>query len=378
MYSERTLPSHTAVRPTLMLVVCLYNSPYCRGPGSTQLQSTRLQKTSQMSKAMDPNSGFCRETSTFHSLHPPVPLPPPSLPLSIVSYAFSLLPAPLPPHPALLDATSAASLTYPHLISQVRTLSHSLQTNFNLSKGDVAFILSPSRLDLPVLYLSLLSIGAVVTPANPASTPSEISRLLGLVNPAIAFALSSTAPKLPVNNIRRVVLLDSPEFSALFDTQAAVSQATTDDILQTDAAVIQFSSGTTGSVKAAALSHRNFIAMVANMRATQSCQGARMLTAPMFHSMGFISVVGGVAMGTTTVVMNRPGFSEMLAAMERYRVKSVTAAPPVVVAMGRSDEVSRFDLGAMAEVVCGGAPLSVEAAVRFNKRFPGVLLRQVK
>ncbi|KAK1266803.1 4-coumarate--CoA ligase-like 5 [Acorus gramineus] len=63
--------------------------------------------------------------------------------------------------------------------------------------GDVAFLLSPLRLEIPVLSFSLLQIGAVLTPSNPLSSPSEISRQISLSRPKIAFATSSTAASLP-------------------------------------------------------------------------------------------------------------------------------------------------------------------------------------
>jgi 4-coumarate--CoA ligase len=43
-----------------------------------------------------------------------------------------------------------------------------------------------------ILYFSLLSLGVVISPANPISTDSEISWLVHLCNPVIAFATSST------------------------------------------------------------------------------------------------------------------------------------------------------------------------------------------
>ncbi|XP_072979998.1 4-coumarate--CoA ligase-like 7 [Typha angustifolia] len=329
----------------------------------------------------NPRTGFCEETATFHSLRPPIPLPPPSLPLSFPSFVFSLLPSPLPSHPALLDAASGHCLSFPQLLSRVRSLSSSSSPlRSALFKGDVAFVLSPPSLDIPILYLALLSLGVVVSPVNPASTATEISRLVSLSSPAVAFAVSSTMDKLPPG--LPVVLLDSPEFRSLLDFRGVPERDVVEDIRQSDPAAIQYSSGTTGRVKAAALPHRSFIAMTAGfhaLRPTGAEHQVGLLGAPMFHSLGFFFALKAVALGETTVVMagERFGVREMMAAAERHGATQMTTAPPVVVAMARGDEAAAgFDLGKLERVVCGGAPLHVAAAEKFRRRFPRVELLQ--
>ncbi|XP_020106386.1 4-coumarate--CoA ligase-like 7 isoform X2 [Ananas comosus] len=300
-------------------------------------------ESSSPAPSIDPRSGFCAATRTFHSLRPASPLPPPSLPLSFPSFAFSFLPSsPLPSHPALVDAANGDAISYPELLSQTRSLAAALRSTVAVSKGDVAFVLSPPRLDVPVLYLALLSLGVVVSPANPVSTPPEISRLVGLSRPSVAFATSSTAHKLPSD--LPTVLLDSPRFRSFLKADSAPVPDV--EIMQSDTAAIQYSSGTTGQVKAAALPHRSFIAMAAGFHALRPVDGPQvtLLGAPMFHSLGFFFALKGVALAETTVVMTA--------------------------------EASRYGLPALRRVVCGGAPLHVAAARRFQSRFPRVELQQ--
>ncbi|KAF3330943.1 4-coumarate--CoA ligase-like 5 isoform X3 [Carex littledalei] len=208
---------------------------------------------------IDPRSGYCNESKTFYSLRPAVPLPPPSLPLSFTSFAFSLLPSPLPSHPAIVFASTGDTISYPDLLSRVRFLAANLQCRASISKGDVAFILSPTSIDVPILYLALLSLGAVLSPANPVSTPSEISRLVNLSKPSLAFATSSTAHKLPEN--LPIILLDSLQFQSFMQSNQNSNADTLVEVSQSDIAVIQYSSGTTGRIKAAALPHRAFVSM---------------------------------------------------------------------------------------------------------------------
>ncbi|KAJ8458420.1 hypothetical protein OPV22_031346 [Ensete ventricosum] len=321
--------------------------------------------------SLDHCSGFDASTRTFHSLRPPVPLPPMSRPFSFASFIASLLPSPFPAKPTV------AALTFPDLFSQVRSLAAALCSEAGLAKGHVALVLAPTSLDIPPLYLALLSLGAVVSPANPASTPSELPRLVELSRPRLAFAISATAAKLPRHIT--TILLDSPRFRSFLSGGGGDTVAL-EEVLQSDVAAIQYSSGTTGTVKAAALSHRSFIAMVAGFHACQQPRpvGAEvsLLGAPLFHSMGFFFMLNGVALGDTTVVMGGGGgVTEILRAAERYRATQLSVSPPVVVAMARWAE--RIDLGALEQVICGGAMLHEATVEQFIARFPDVKLCQI-
>ncbi|WVZ80316.1 hypothetical protein U9M48_027802 [Paspalum notatum var. saurae] len=323
----------------------------------------------------DARSGYSAATGTFRSLRPPVPLPPPEAPLSLPAFVASLLPSLPPAHPAFLDAATGESLSYPAFLSRARALAGALRRR-GLARGDVAFVLAPAGLDVPVLYFALLTLGAVVCPANPALTPAEVAHLAALSGASVAFAVSRTAAKLPPG--LPAVLLDSDEFRASLQSNGGGDDtASIVTVRQSDTAAIQFSSGTTGRVKAAALPHRGFIAMAAGARALfgrpRPGRERTLLTAPLFHSMGFAFVMRGVALGQTTVVATdavaRAGVKGVVAAAERWAVAEMTAAPPLVVAFAK-DATCR--LPALERIICGGAPLPVSAAERFRRRFPDV------
>uniref|UniRef100_J3KVD4 4-coumarate--CoA ligase n=1 Tax=Oryza brachyantha TaxID=4533 RepID=J3KVD4_ORYBR len=334
------------------------------------------------SRSVNPRTGYCATTKSFHSLRPPVPLPPPDVPLSFPEFAFTLLQSSsrlLDAHPALLDAATGEAVSFPAFLSRVRAVAGALRSRVGLRPGDVALVLAPTRIDVPVLYFGLLSIGAVVSPANPTLTRAEVSRLVSLSGASVAFAISSTASKLPAG--LPAVLLDSPHFRSLcMDEQGdGLALETAVVVRQSDTAAIQFSSGTTGQVKAAALPHRSFIAMVAGFHALHAKpQSPRknheraLLCAPMFHSMGFFFVLKDIALGVTTVVVTdtaaRAGIRGLVETAEHWEVTEMTAAPPVV--MGMTKE--RCRLTALDRIICGGAPLSMAAIERFRRRFPHV------
>lgn len=184
-------------------------------------------------RRIDPRSGFCSETRTYHSLRPPVPLPPLSQPISIVEYTLSLLRATTsspgstttPSTPFLIDSDTGRQLSYSQFLNQVHSLSAFLQSQYpSLSQNDVAFVLCPPSLHVPVLYFSLLSLGIIVSPANPLSSPSELTHLLQLTKPAIVFTTSSLSQKFPKKLKSNVIFLDKPQFQSVLSSNTSTER----------------------------------------------------------------------------------------------------------------------------------------------------------
>ncbi|XP_042502887.1 4-coumarate--CoA ligase-like 9 [Macadamia integrifolia] len=333
--------------------------------------------------SIDPKSGFCFETKTFHSIRPAVPLPPPTLSLSIADYALSLFRnSSSPGTTALIDSDTGRRLTYAEFIRQIENLAASLQTQIGLCRGDTAFILSPACLEVPILYFSLFSLGVVIAPTNPTSTSSEISRQIKLCKPVIAFAASATAHKLP--SLRHeTILLDSPEFDSMLTAGPAAearSRFQRVEVNQSDPAANLFSSGTTGPVKAVLLTHRNWISMVAgiySLRPQRASPAVLLSTVSYFHVYGLLYCVKSVAVGETVVVMRKFDLGKMRRAVEQFRVTHMAVAPPVVVAMVKDNVVMKgCDMSSLEAIMCSGAPFAEEVAQRFTERFPGVFVAQ--
>ncbi|XP_028797188.1 4-coumarate--CoA ligase-like 9 [Neltuma alba] len=332
---------------------------------------------------VDSKSGFCSDSRTFHSLRPPVHLPPPHSPLSASQYALSLrLKSPWPDSvPALIDAASSHRVSFSEFIHFSQTLASNLQSVVGLSKGDTAFVLSPNLIKVPILYFALLSLGVVVSPANPISTRAEISHLFRLSSPVIAFTTSSTAQNLPHSLRLGVILLDSPEFDSLMTTARSLTKPVVPrvEVSQSDIAAILYSSGTTGKVKGVMLSHRNLIALAASYDATRPQRerpAVFLYTIPYFHVYGFTYCLRSVVLSETVVLMERFRMEKMLRAVHEFRVTHLAVTPPVVVAMAKGDVTDGYDLSSLEGISCGAAPLGKDAVAAFKSKFPGVVLGQ--
>ncbi|KAB2015014.1 hypothetical protein ES319_D09G267900v1 [Gossypium barbadense] len=339
-------------------------------------------------QSIDPAIGFCSQTRTFHSLRPEVPLPPPYQPLSLPQYTLSLFRSSTVTTGGgdttfIINATKGDSLSYSEFIAQFHSLAHCLRKNYFLSGNDVALILSPPSLHVPLLYFALMSLGIVITPANPLSSDSEIAHQVQLSKPVIAFATSTTSSKLPSLK-HGTILLDSPEFiSFLSEPNVDPDVINRVQVSQHDTAAVLYSSGTTGRVKGVMLSHRNLIALIAGFYHIRHPQKGpdpphpvSFFTVPLFHVFGFFMLARAFSMGETVVFTERFEFEGMLRAIEKYKVTYMPVSPPLVLALTKSDLTNKYDISSLLMLGSGGAPLGKEVAERFKEKFPAVELVQ--
>ncbi|KAM6549640.1 hypothetical protein CsatB_021316 [Cannabis sativa] len=338
-----------------------------------------------MKDTVDPRSGFNSQTKTFQSLRPPLlNLPPENAPLTLPQYCLSILrtrPWNWSDSLALIDSDTGHRLSYSEFTRLVKTLATNLQTQIGLTKGDTAFVLSPNSLRVPILYFALLTLGVIIAPANPLSTESEIARLVQLSKPIIAFATSAITPKLE-NLIKTVVSMDSPEFDSLMLTSSTRELNSVLEVSQSDVAAIMYSSGTTGKVKGAMLTHRNLISLVASYdahawRVGKTNPSVLLKTVPYFHIYGFFSCVKAVGMGDAEVLMERFELRKMLKAIEEFEVTTASLVPPIVVALVKNTALTAaYNLSSLQTVACGGSALRKEVIEAFKARFPNVVLAQ--
>lgn len=181
-------------------------------------------------------------------------------------------------------------------------------------------------------------------------------------------------------HVAHTCLVDSVDFQSMMTRPPPPGQRVFDSISQGDVAAVMFSSGTTGQVKAVAITHRNLISTVANFYYLRGSEEAAvgLYPVPYFHIFGFHYALRSVALGEAVVVMEgRFELAKMLRAVEEWKVRNLAVVPPILVAMVKSDETEKFDLQSLVAVGCGAAPLQIDLIKAFAKKFPRVSVYQV-
>ncbi len=273
----------------------------------------------------------------------------------------------LGPKPALIDAPSGRTITYGQLAQLVRRAACGLAAR-GFGQGDVLAIYSPNVPEYAVAAHAAMSLGGVVTTANPLYTAEELAHQL--------------------TDSRARAVLTVPPF--LQQAQAAARQAGCDDVLvfgeadgatpfaallahgddppqpsvdPDSTAALLYSSGTTGLPKGVQLSHR---ALVANVTQTQTVLGINagdtiVAVAPFFHSLGFVILMNAsLSEGATVVSLPRFELEGFLQAIQDHRATFTVVVPPIALALARHPVVDNFDLSSLRFLGCGAAPLGVE------------------
>ena len=136
-------------------------------------------------------------------------------------------------------------------------------------------------------------------------------------------------------------------------------------------AVLLYTTGTTGTPKAAMLSHANLIANAYQIRFwfPEFEVGSETILAvlPFFHAYGLTLVMNaGLALAARSVLIPRPIMIDILEAVQKFRPTALPGVPALFVSMVNSDRVKEYDLHSIRVCVSGGAPLPVEISERFH------------
>lgn len=339
---------------------------------------------------VDARSGYCAATCTFRSKRADVPLPA-DPEVDVVTFLASRRHSGVV---ALVDAATGRRVTFPELWRAVAGAASALAAPpVSLRKGHVALILSPNSVHFPVAALAAMSLGAVVTTANPLNTPAEIAKQVADARPVLAFTTRDLLPKLSrASHDLRVVLLEStrlpddaadPRIVATIEEIAATPPNPAlrrDRITQDDPATLLYSSGTTGPSKGVVATHRSLISMVqivmTRFRLEESDRTETFLcTVPMFHVYGLVAFATGLlGCGATVVVLSKYELPEMLRAINAYGVTYLPLVPPILVAMVAHPKP--LPLGQLRKVLSGGAPLSKDMIEGFREKYPQVEILQ--
>jgi long-chain acyl-CoA synthetase len=279
--------------------------------------------------------------------------------------------------------------------------------------GDRVALVLPNCPAYPIAFFAVLRVGAVVVQVNPLWFGDDLERLLGDARPRAAVTLETLYPNLargpsgraiPVVFVarlrefypwlvrpfvnRRVRRLGFPTefprearvrpFRGALAVKGTSLPPPREDPAST-VAVLQYTGGTTGTPKAAMLTHRNLIVNVLQTDAwnTRREPGREVFLAsiPLFHTYGLtVAFLLAIVEGGTIVLQLRPEPKEALRLIDRYRPTQFPAVPALYRALLDRTELPRYHVGSIRFCVSGSAPLPPEVQRRFEKLTGGSLV----
>jgi acyl-CoA synthetase (AMP-forming)/AMP-acid ligase II len=276
---------------------------------------------------------------------------------------------------AIVEVGTGRSYTYGELTANVRRLAAGLRAR-GFGPGDVMAILAPNVPEYPIAFHGVAMTGGVVTTLNPLYTADEIAfqlrdsraRMLLTVTPLLEKARQAAAK----SGVEEVIVFGEAGGAVAFDSLYGEGEPPDPDIDPGEHVVaLPYSSGTTGFSKGVMLTHRNLVANLVQISASQHVGEDERIIAilPFFHIYGMIVIMNhGLYRGATLVTMPRFELEAYLQAIQDHGITRLYVAPPVVVALAKHPAVEHYDLSTVKVIFSGAAPLDADTARRCGER----------
>lgn len=293
--------------------------------------------------------------------------------------------------------------TYAEAGDIIHRLANGLR-EFGVHPGDRVGLILPNSAQFVFVYYAILESGAIVVPLSVAYTQAElekqiqetqISTLIAWQDKAFlceCFKEKSLIQRFVLTGIEELEKFKSasvePAFradrgSALFDIYTLSARPALQVAVDPDAtAVLQFSGGTTGTIKAAVASHKNILANTLQFREwlTDLAEGEeRFLTViPLSHVYGMVIGLNvAVAMGATIYLLPNPRDTQkILETIEKQKITFYPGVPSMYYAINQHPDVrtGKYNLHSIKACISGSAPLSPEIRLEFEKFTGGKLV----
>jgi len=280
------------------------------------------------------------------------------------------------------------TLTFGDLDALSDSVAHALTERFGLTKGDRAAMYLGNCVELIVYYLACLKVGAIVVPINILYREGELAHMLTDAEPRV---LLTDAERLGVlagvrdriDSLEHVILASGSEagtiaFEQLVSAGGAKPEST-NKVTGDDAALMLYTSGTTGRPKGAVLTHHNLASnIVALLHCWQWAEQDRFLLAlPLFHIHGLCNGLhGALASGCMTFLMDRFQPHAAMNLLREQRCTLFFGVPTMYERLLQAAEQGRNVPDGMRLYVSGSGPLSPETFARFREVFGQEILER--
>jgi long-chain acyl-CoA synthetase len=286
-----------------------------------------------------------------------------------------------PEKPALVHGDRVVS--YRELAAQSARVAGALEARHGGRPGRRVAILLRNGPEFLFAYFGAAASGHVAVPVNYHLQPDEIAFLLDNAGCSCLLTTAEFLPKvravagrLPA--LRTVVCAGATEaWPAALPWERFVegrpdAYEPGAPVRPEDVAVFLYTSGSTGSPKAAMLSHANLLSNVATEAELYGLGRDDVFgcVLPMFHNYALLDTcLLPLCLGATIAVGDHEDTEGVLGLIERRRVTFLAAMPAQLGEMACRDFARRYDTASLRMVQTGGAPLSTEVQRKFRARY---------
>lgn len=274
-----------------------------------------------------------------------------------------------PAQTALVDGESGQSLSYGELFVRAKKGAAYLQRRFLVQSGDRVAVLATNDLAYVILFFACQRLGATLVPINYRLTATEVDHILDDCEPRLVVFDQAFEAALSNRGEPRIGLSGDSHFSGELLREAGEVKEFAGS--EECAAMILYTSGTTGRPKGAVLSHRmlfwNSVNTTMRLNLTQADRAV--IFAPLFHTGGWnVLLTPFLHRGAQIILTKKFDADQVLCLSEKYRCTILFGVPTTIEMMGRSTVFDRVDLQSVRYAIVGGEPMPLEEIRRWNAR----------
>ena len=276
--------------------------------------------------------------------------------------------------------------------------------NNGIQKGDRIGLVMPNIPQVVIAYYGILSAGGVVVAMNPRYTGDEFQKLIAESDVRVIFCLDMHEdmfqPMCSDGILTHIIITavndyhslgdqkkskknhkDSIGFVEILGVELEIRSKSKPRISADDAAIFQFSGGTTGYPKPAIGMHKNIIANA--IQFSKWCdleQGKETILAaiPLYHVYGMVlSLNMGIAIGAHIILMDDPTDIEyLLSQIDAHKVTFYPGVPTMYYAINNNENAQNhiYDLTSIKACISGSFTLHPKIKNEFERITGGKLI----
>jgi 4-coumarate--CoA ligase len=297
-------------------------------------------------------------------------------------------------------ADTSKSLSRRQMLSWVKRFALGLE-KLGVEENRAIMTFTPNHIYVPMAYLAAAGSKRIFTGANPVYTVEELAHQMKTVEAGVVFIHPTllekglAAAKKAGIPCERIFQFADTECEISLNIQDWRDMAASEGDAQlwkwdplgessvNQIAAINFSSGTTGLPKGVCVTHFNLVSNASQVTFTKfhgtghsiheaNPRNERWLAfLPLYHAYSQLFTINlACKLEIPVYVMPHFGYQDFLSYIERFRITSLQAIPPVLIMLAKRGETKNYDISSLRSIMCGAAPMALslqnEISARFN------------